>query len=310
MIRFRRLDIRCLSAWLLEEENVSEALNENYKLRLWRENPEAFDHIREELVEYVEEAHEDTRARLRDGFQDYLSPYEAEEEIDPAANYPGVLNIKTLKGYFGETLAGLVAEHWGAQGQTDWKVPAFLFRFHNVELEHLEAINQRLALGENIESDENGEIRPGRTGDDALAFRMNENGVITEILCLEAKCLKEHQAGILANAHKKLASEVALTGIRELINLLEDYDTQEANQWSGALVMLRAEIMQGRGGIRHDGVLYACEQVPKRRGHLTWMPSDQAHPEYTAERTLDGFEIHFQDIDELINAVYRRNLDD
>jgi hypothetical protein len=117
--------------------------------------------------------------RLRRGFEDALSPFEDErgdptvaDQEDPAENYPALLHQLTLQGYLGETLACLAVEHWGALGQTDWVVPAFLFRFHDVEFQHLEIINQRLRDGEEHQPDASQEMRPGRTGDDGIAFRI------------------------------------------------------------------------------------------------------------------------------------------
>ena len=46
---------------------------------------------------------------------------------DPAANYPALLNRIALQpsmAIFGETLAVMAVEHWGAHGATDWVVPA------------------------------------------------------------------------------------------------------------------------------------------------------------------------------------------
>jgi len=54
-----------------------------------------------------------------------------------------MLNRITLQGYLGETLAGLAVEHFGAFGKRDWHVPAFLFRFHDQEFQHLDLINER-----------------------------------------------------------------------------------------------------------------------------------------------------------------------
>jgi hypothetical protein len=42
----------------------------------------------------------------------------------------------------------LAVEHWGAHGHMDWIVPAFLFRLHDQEFQHLEAIKERLRAGE------------------------------------------------------------------------------------------------------------------------------------------------------------------
>jgi hypothetical protein len=142
----------------------------------------------------------DTRQRIRRGFEDDLSPFN-DPAADPAANYPALLHRVTLQGYLGETLAILAVEHWGAHGHTDWVVPAFLFRFHDQEFQHLEAINERLLTGEAYDPDRIAERRPGRTGDDGLAFRMNADNIISDVLTLEAKCLAKNSFGVDSGCH-------------------------------------------------------------------------------------------------------------
>jgi hypothetical protein len=187
MIRFRRLTPRLLDAWLVDQQVAS--THSSYRLRVWRANPGGLAAIRDELIAYFDEALEDARRRIRRGFEDSLSPFN-DPAVDPAANYPAVLHRITLQGYLGETLAVLAVEHWGAIGHTDWVVPAFLFRLHDQEFQHLEAINERLLAGEAYDPDRVAERRPGRTGDDGLAFRMDDQNTITDVLTLEAKCLR------------------------------------------------------------------------------------------------------------------------
>src|SRR5688572_3088320 len=122
MIRFRRLTPRLLNAWLVDQRLPS--THERYRLRVWRESRAALAAIRAELLEYINEAFEDARARIRGGFEDDLSPFN-DPATDPAANYPALLHRVTLQGYLGEMLAVLSVEHWGANSQTDWIVPAF-----------------------------------------------------------------------------------------------------------------------------------------------------------------------------------------
>jgi len=215
MIRSRRLTPSLLNAWLVQQAITP--TNPQYRLRLWRENRPALLAIKRELIEYVEEGFDDARRRIRSGFEDTLSPFSGPAE-DPAANYPAILHRVTLQGYFGEALAVLAVEHWGAHGHQDWVVPAFLFRFHDVEFEHLDSINIRIAAGEVYNQDEEVEQRPGRTGDDALAFRKMDSNVITDVLVLEAKCLKNNSEQKIAEAHKKVSSGGRRpSGVRELI---------------------------------------------------------------------------------------------
>ena len=165
MIRFRRLTPALLNAWLVNQQLAS--THARYRLRVWRENRVALAAIRAEMLAYLDEAFEDARLRIRRGFEDDLSPF-SDPAHDPAANYPALLHRVTLQGYLGETLAVIAVEHWGAHGHTDWIVPAFLFRLHDQEFQHLEAINERLRAGEPYDPDQAAQQRPGRTGDDGF----------------------------------------------------------------------------------------------------------------------------------------------
>jgi hypothetical protein len=302
MIRFRRLPLALLDDWLVDQRLLTHL--PNYRLRIWRENRASLEEIKCELVAYINEAHDDARMRLRQGFEDDLSPF-SNPSNDPAANYPCLLHKVTLQGYFGETLAGMAVEHWGAHGHADWAVPAFLFRLHNQEFQHLDIINERLATGELYDPDVDVELRPGRTGDDCLAFRMNDENVITDILTLEAKCITKSNNATIKAAHEKLsAGTMRPSGILELINLLDDYETPEAQAWQQALLNL------WKGGyqaiVRHDAVAYACGQIPRKpAGRVAWMPTDAPHPSYTGERRLEGLEFQFQDLDTIMDLVYR-----
>jgi hypothetical protein len=301
MIRSRRLTVRLLADWLVEQ--VLNGSDGTYRLRLWRESRPALAALETELRLYFDEAFQDARQRLRHGFEDSLSPFD-DEVLDPAANYPALLHRITLQGYLGEILAVVAVEHWGAHGHSDWRVPAFLFRFHEQEFQHLELINERLRAGQIYDPDEEAERRPGRTGDDGIAFRIDENNEITDVLTIEAKCLTRNHPAKIEEAHKKLAAGGRLPpGIRELINLLHDYETPAANVWREALLRLRQEgYLTTR---RWDAVAYLCGTIPQRGERISWMPVGQPHPAYTVSRNLEGLEFQFSDLGGLITTIYR-----
>lgn len=301
MIRFRRLTLGLLDAWLIDQHLPNS--HKRYRLRVWRENSAGLAAIQAELIAYINEAFEDARRRIRRGFEDDLSPFN-DPATDPAANYPALLHRLTLQGYLGETLAVLAVEHWGAHGHTDWKVPAFLFRLHDEEFQHLEAINERLLAGEVYDPDRTAERRPGRTGDDGIAFRIDRDNAITDILALEAKCLAQNNNAKITEAHQKLAAGAERpSSVRELINLLEEYDTSAAQMWQEALLKL------WRGGYRvaarHDGVCYTCGRIPTRAGRVAWMPAEAPHYAYTAARKLEAMEFQLQDLTAVVNTLYR-----
>lgn len=271
-------------------------------MRLWREDSSKRASVSAELRAYFQEALEDARRRLRSGFEDQLSPF-TDPSLDPAANYPSMLHRITLQGYLGETFAALAVEHWDIHGRTDWQVPALLFRFHDVEFQHLERINQRLRDGQSHVPDATSERRPGRTGDDAIAFVKNPSNSITHVLTLEAKCLSNHRAETLNEAHGKLSGGPSIPdSIRELVELLNEYETPDAEAWQEALIKYRAT--GGRGVSRYDGVIYVCGDRPQSRQRRGWiLPTINAA--YTASRNLAGLEYQVEDLDALVDTVYR-----
>lgn len=300
MIRFRRLTLEKLEAWLVNQPITSS--HATYRLRLWRENRACSSEVLDELKSYMEEAFDDARLRIRRGFEDSLSPF-TDQSTDPAANYPALLHNTTLQGYLGEILAVLAIEHWGAHGHSDWLIPAFLFRMHDAEFQHLELIHERLLGGEEHNPNSPAEQRPGRTGDDGLAFRINGD-TITDVLTIEAKCLIRHSTEKMKEAHEKLSAGTKRpSGVRELINILCEYPTPDAEKWHEALLKL------WRGGyrvsMRHDAVGYACGSAPVRGGRLAWLPADGPHPAYTVARRLEGMEFQFEDLPALITILYR-----
>ncbi len=301
MIRVRRITQELLDAWLVNQ--AVGAANTRYRLRVYRANSPAFDAIKHELHEYITEALDDARLRLRKGFEDDLSPFTL-PSADPAENFPRLLNIITLKGYWGETLAVIGVEGWGAHNHTDWCVPAMLFRFHDTEFQHLEEINQRVSEGQCYDPDDAAQKRPGRTGDDALAFRINNQNVITDILAFESKCLETSNTEKIKDAHQKLSAGPPLpSGVRELINLLEDYDGAEAARWRQSLLALWREGYKTAN--RSDGLAYACGKIPKEKGRVSWLDDGAPHGEYKTIRNLDAFEFQFPNLKDVVVALYR-----
>jgi hypothetical protein len=131
------------------------------------------------------EAHRDARERLERLMGISLDPLQG---VPPDWRpYPDGLHTSALRGYMGEVLAGVVAENHQQHGQP-WVVPAFLFRGHQAAYQELE---RRRQLG--------GPARPipGRTGDDALAFQIDEDGGRHRLVMGKAKCTHDHDAGLI-----------------------------------------------------------------------------------------------------------------
>lgn len=250
------------------------------------------------LKHLIAKAHDDARDRLRKLVGTTLDPLGEIASWDPAEGYPEKLHITTLKGYFGEVMAGLIAETFGAFGYNDWVVPAYLFRYHLVEFQQLALIRQTGGPTN---------VRPGRTGDDCLAFRRNARGDIVATLMCEAKCTKDHDSHLIADAHEKSSlSNLLPVDIMQLIEILLDSPDKNAKPWVIALRKLcMGGPVPGAGYERIDQVTYVCGQKPKRGEQTSWISTGTPHAKYTGGRRLHVAEIHLSNVDKLIELIYR-----
>jgi hypothetical protein len=217
-----------------------------------------------------------------------LDPLE-QDVPDELSGYPSFLPMQTLKGYFGEVFAALVAEHFAPFEEEGWKVPAHLFSWHNAAFEYLEGLRQDAEEKQSV---------VGRTGDDCLAFQVDSTGNITKILYCEAKCTNTHDTNMIGEAHKK-AGNSKLTSLRHLIHLLSSRQEHASRQWAEALRKIHLKISDIQ---RYDLVCYVCGQHPKRED--TWIPKQMPHNDYAGGRNLQAVEVHLHDIDDLVRAVY------
>ena len=241
----------------------------------------------------VSEAHDDARRRLRRLAYGSLDPLGEYPRGDPAEGYPEQLNPLTLKGYFGEILAGAIASNTPCFGQSDWEVPAHLFRCHLVEFQHLALIKQ---------TGQPAGIRPGRTGDDCLAFRQKDDRIVAAMFC-EAKCTKNHDTELIQDAHEKSSlPNLVPVDLLQLVEVLEDSLNPAAARWVRLLRRLNFE-----GGAadyeRVDQITYVCGQQPKRNSR--WIGHEKPHDGYTGGRRLHVAEVQLPEVEQLITDVYR-----
>jgi hypothetical protein len=278
--------------WLQNTLTVGTAPR-SYRHRLLKEDQakrkDAFDH----LAKYVFQAHEDARRHLRSLASSPLDPFGASSSFDPASGYPQRLHIHTLQGYFGEILAGLVAQHFSPCDDSAWEVPAFLFRFHVVAFQQLEALPPAANATATV---------PGRTGDDCLAFRRDGTGRIIKILYCEAKCTADHDTAMIAAAHDKAATG-SIVDIPRLVEILKDYADPASIQWVHALLQLWFSGDDGNCE-RCDLVIYVCGRSPIKGTRQAWLPSDRPHASYTAGRKIEAVEVHLTGVSALVSQVY------
>ncbi len=282
-----------ITSWL--NVLVQKSTGGRYEHALAQENGHNRSSIVPQLKILISDAHEDARRRLRKLATGSLDPLNEPNAKDPAKGYPERLHIQTLKGYFGETIAGAVAENLHPFGMKDWTVPAYLFRFHLVEFQQLNMMDQ---------TGDAAHKRPGRTGDDCLAFRRDASGTIVATLFCEAKCTADHDANMINDAHEKSSlSNLLPVDILQIIEVLEDSTDATAASWIEAL---RRLYLKGPGSAyeRVDQVTYICGRKPVLKGLKSWIPSGKPHSKYTGARRLHVAEIHLSQVEDLIKKVY------
>jgi hypothetical protein len=285
-----------LRNWLRSTPRVSG--DSQYRHLLLVEDSTHRDLVKQELSKIVKEAHQDAIYRLRknlstsshnlDPFGDQYLP-----SHDPAAGYPEKLHKITLQGYFGEIFAAIIAENFSPFDIHEWVVPAFLFRFHTTVFEQLEELYQT------------GDVarpRPGRTGDDCLAFQCDTNNRIERYIYCEAKCTPNHNAEHIKDAHEKLNKGV-VTNLAQLSAIFKDYDDPNSQRWAEALSNLYFRVRDKKEDYeRYNMVSYVCGKAPKRES--TWLPTDNPHPSYNSSAKLEAVEVHLNSVADLIQEVY------
>ena len=223
-----------------------------------------------------------------------LDPLEEPSAFDPADGYPQRLHIRTLKGYLGEVFAGLISEEYSSHGE-DWKVPTFLFRFHDQAFNKLEYWRQ---------TGQTPGIIPGRIGEDCVAFQRDDQGKIVRSLFCEAKCTPDHNASMIADAHEQISTDNLIpVDILKIIEILKDYDDEESTQWVEALRCLYLNPNQ-TDYERCDLVSYVHGRSPVRSSRQAWMPTSAPHRRYAGNRRLEAAEIRISDVNNLIQQIY------
>jgi hypothetical protein len=284
-----------LSSWL--SSSVTESVDKRYRHQLLKEKTEYRSAMVVELKALVQIAHQDAICHLRRVAGISLDPLRP-KVIDPTIGYPRQLDAITLKGYFGEIFAGMIAENCSPFGEDAWEIPAFLFRFHNVAFDQLERWHQ-------AKTDPG--IIPGRTGDDCLAFKRDEQGRIIRSLVCEAKCTKDHRSKLIEEAHEKVSEANSNpVNLRLVIEILMDRNDPISLQWVEGLRRLWLD-ESNTDCERYDLVSYVCGQHPIRNPS-GWIAADKPHAAYTAGRRLEAVEVHLDKVDDLIDEVYGRKV--
>jgi len=100
-----------LDSWLKVEEICDKAYP-LYCHLLIRQRDDVDPSVWDELFAYIDHAHECARQALRAPLEDSLHPLDRDTNMDPAFGYPHKLSDTALQGFFGEIIAGIIAEYY------------------------------------------------------------------------------------------------------------------------------------------------------------------------------------------------------
>ena len=262
------------------------------------------------LKKYFESAHLDARNRFHSFIGIDLHP-DADGDA-PIATYPGSLPSTTRRGWFGEVLAGLLTESYEYIGDHNWKVPIFLFRYHD------DAANYLFTLARDPT-----QIRQtiGRLGTDFIGLSLNNDGEVVRIISGEAKwrlTLTQAKVDDVMLGNKVKGSAVRSgkgvwrdlnkepsppSGARQLLELLREYDP---NGFDSAILCLeRALVVKDPAPIpKTDLIVFAGNGRAKREKGECLLPWEAVPDEYTAGNDLQIVEVVLQGGEDLIDTIY------
>ncbi len=285
--------VKDINKWITENRSHSGS-SDYYHLTL-NENKQGRSAIMDQLKQLYKDAHEDYRMYYRKLMKYSLDPLNPKDVKDPAFGYPELLQMTTLKGYFGEVFSAIVAENFSPFNEKRWRVPVFYFRNHHQAFDVLEKYKRT------------GEIKKatmGRTGDDCLAFVLNDDDKIIKVLFCEAKCTASHDKGLIDDAYNKISDniKVPVETVR-IISILEDYNSELSKKWVTALRNLYFD--ENNDCERYDLISYVCGQHPVKA--KSWVSKTERSKLYTGGRKLKVVEAHLFDVEDLICEIYEKS---
>lgn len=287
----------------MEESVIKKWLSENITIRddnnyRYKELKEVEKSMREKAINRISEelrsAHESAKNRYANAFRRSLKPFGDKENTPQKvlSEYPEGLPLQTKKGYFGEVWAGIVVQEMSPFDLEGWRVPVYLLEFHGEAFQYL----NRKIKGD-IEQDKN---VPGRTGDDCLAFRFDDEGKVEGVIFCEAKVRKGHDSRGLKDAHNKVSEAIA--DIRRTLELLKEKDGGSYNEMAESIEKeyLEGDIVEKR----FDFISYSCGKFPSNT--KVWSNKEVYFSEYSRGGPLEVTELHFKNINKLVSEVYKK----
>lgn len=274
--------------------------------------------IRDALRPYFESAHLDARQVFHDDIGIDLHP-DAGVGGTPPLEYPRCLPSTTLRGLFGEVMAGLVTESYELVGKHEWCVPIFLFRYHE------DARNYLFTLARDPERKRQA---IGRLGSDFIGLLLGDGGAVIRFIAGEAKWRKTLTPSVVdavmygkkiddpEGGEEKVHSGKGVwndvnndppvpIGVRQLMRLLQEHDPDGYD--AAILSMERALVLNNPEPLaRTDLIIVVGNGAATRDKMDCLLPFKGMPAEYTAGHDLQLVEVVLKNGHKLIDELYQR----
>ncbi|SFH27973.1 hypothetical protein SAMN04488020_10986 [Palleronia marisminoris] len=268
----------------------------------------------DDLRDYFESAHADAREHFHSQIGISLHPDGGPTET---ITYPSCLPKKTIRGLFGEVMAGLVTEAYQKEfvGGHPWHVPVFLFREHG----DVEAYMWQLKA----DPERTREVY-GRHGTDFVALCSNDDGDVVRVIAGEAKWRKSLVPSAVARlflgekvkdkvtgeAHhdgKGIWFEINRDsplphGLRQMQRILERL---APDAFANTIASIDGMVLGQTPHPERTDLVVICGNGAASRGTAEPLIPFKAPPaEYEAGRNLQIVEVILADGEDLIEALY------
>jgi hypothetical protein len=297
-----------LDEWL--EEHASVVGNYGHLLLEQRKTKDAG--LFAKLVPYFESAHLDARTIFHEFMGIDLHPDAATGPT--GISYPSSLHLTTLKGFFGEALTGLIVEAYELVGNHGWKVPVFLFRFHDDAKKYLYTL---------VRDPEQERQTIGRLGTDFIGVSVDEGGEVDRLISGEAKWRKtltlsavdnlmlgpkiagekkrEEEKGVWAELNKEVNPP---NGLRELQIALKEIDPDGHAE----TIISMDKLLSAYGAHsvpKTDLVVIVGKGGAAREENTTFIEWEKMPDAYSAGNDLQVVEVILSDGEELVEELYQ-----
>lgn len=285
------IDPVTLNDWLSIERSESDGYQH---ILIRQKSPGKWQDSIDELTAYFETAHLDARTHFHRMSGLSLHPT---GNLESSVQYPNSLPDTCRRGLFGETICGFFAESFRFLDDLPWKVPAFLFRYHQDAENYINRLSRGIPSRQVI----------GRLGDDFLALALKEDGSVAAILVGEAKFRKylpkSAAAVLMEEVHEGLSGDaIAPVNLMHLCELLKLKDSDEYE--TACLDLERASLLGTSDELTRVDLVCLIVQKTKKAYPPTYVPQEERHAAYKSDRKLQVVEVVIEDACDLVSELY------